>query len=136
MSVHRIHARHLAPAAAVGMIVAALAGLALATTVSAADGDHKVTLCHATSSRSNPYVLVSVDYHSIVQEGHGSHEGPVFSEDLPRHADWGDIIPAFDFGPGAQFDGQNLPEGQAILDGACVGGAPTTTTPTTWPPNE
>ena len=36
-----------------------------------------------------------------------------------KHTDWGDIIPAFDFGPGEQYDGMNIPAGQAILDNGC-----------------
>jgi hypothetical protein len=112
-------------------LVAGVAGIAvLAVTVAAASTataqDHKVTLCHATASRTNPYVSITVDYHSIVQQGHGEHDGPVYVEGIGER--WGDIIPAFDLGEGAVFDGQNLDSGgHAILDGGCVA-APTTTT--------
>jgi hypothetical protein len=65
-------------------------------------------------------------------QGHDGHDGPVFSPDLPEHAVWGDIIPAFDFGPGEQYAGKNLSTaGQAILDNGCVLPGTTTTTSTT-----
>lgn len=77
----------------------------------------KVTLCHATSSRTNPYVSVTVDKSAILPRGHGSHTGPLFPA-----ADWGDIIPPFDGYPGL-----NWPAGQAILDNGCA--IPATPTP-------
>ena len=52
--------------------------------------DRKVTLCHATGSESNPWVLVTVSKMSVLKGGHG------------RHGD--DVIPPF---PG--FEGQNWP---------------------------
>ena len=41
-------------------------------------GDHKVTICHATGSDSNPYVQITVDWHAL-KAHHSEH--------------WGDIIP-------------------------------------------
>jgi hypothetical protein len=70
----------------------------------------KVTLCHATSSRTNPYVTVTVDKSAVLSGGHGTHRGPLFPA-----AGWGDIIPPFDAYPGL-----NWPAGQAILDNGCV----------------
>lgn len=122
------------------IIGAAVSAFALVLTfsfvsaVGAAPSDHKVTLCHATDSYSNPYVVITTDYHSVVNGGHGNHEGPLFSPDLPKHTKWGDIIPSFDFGPGASYGGMNLADGgQAMLDDNCAG-VPSTTT-TTIPPN-
>jgi hypothetical protein len=90
------------------------------------DEGHKVTICHATAADENPYVELEVDVASILDDkGHGEHVGPLWVVDHPKHEDWGDIIPAFDFGPGEQFDGQNLPAGQLFLDGDC--GIPGTT---------
>jgi hypothetical protein len=86
------------------------------------DGDehHPVTICHATGSRSNPYVKITVDDDAIVHEGHGSHEGPIFSPSLPKGADWGDVIPPFDFGPDAKFAGLNHnAQGKALLETGC-----------------
>jgi LPXTG-motif cell wall-anchored protein len=57
------------------MAVAFLAPVAfVANPVSASGGDdHKVTICHATSSQSNPYVLIRVDKSSINGVGRGDH---------------------------------------------------------------
>lgn len=57
------------------MAVAFLAPVAfIANPVSASGGDdHKVTICHATSSQSNPYVLIRVDKSSINGVGRGDH---------------------------------------------------------------
>jgi len=71
--------------------------------------DGKVTLCHATSSKTNPYTVITVDMAAVVSGGHGDHTGPVFPQ-----AKWGDIIPSF---PG--FAGLNWPAGQPILDAGC-----------------
>jgi LPXTG-motif cell wall-anchored protein len=93
--------------------------------------EHKITLCHRTDSYSNPYVTESVDVASELFEGHDGHNGPVFFAAIPKGTKWGDIIPAFDFGPGEQYGGKNVPEGQAILDNDCV--APDAVTTTTTP---
>ena len=111
-------------------IVLMLAGVGAGPARATPDHDdegHKVTICHATSSDENPYVENEVDVASILgAQGHDGHDGPVWVIDHPKHEDWGDIIPAFDFGPGEQFDGQNLPAGQLFLDNHC--GIPGTTT--------
>ncbi len=101
-------------------------GVALVTSAGAAPENHKVTLCHATASHTNPYVSVTVDHHSIVTRGHGAHEGPVFFPGIEDK--WGDIIPAFDFGDGASFSGANVEGGTAILANGCRAGGTTTTT--------
>jgi hypothetical protein len=101
------------------------------------DPEHKVTLCHATDSYSNPYVTESVDVASPLFVGHDGHDGPVFFAAIPKGTKWGDIIPAFDFGGSEVYAGKNLTtEGQAILDNGCVApDAVTTTTSTTEPSN-
>ncbi len=118
-------------------LVGVLAVLTLSTTASATKTTtgHKVTICHRTRSMSNPYVAATVDIASILQKGHGSHEGPVFDASLPEHSRWGDIIPAFDFGPDKQYAGMNLTaEGEAVLAAGCSAGTTTTEPPTTEPP--
>ncbi len=118
--------------------VAALTGAAMmlgvALPAGATSGDpHKVTLCHATASTSNPYVVITVDVASVLGDrGHGGHTGPVFSPDLGKHVAWGDIIPAFDYGPGEQYPGLNLtPDGAATLANGCTFTVGTTTTSST-----
>ncbi|MGZ8595375.1 MAG: hypothetical protein ACXWYJ_06925 [Actinomycetota bacterium] len=64
---------------------------------------HRVTICHATNSVSNPYVRLTVDEaavngHDGPDNGRGdhllNHTGPVFDAANPA-AGWGDIIPPF-----------------------------------------
>lgn len=97
--------------AAVGalLISSGIALMAAPTTASAAqfkNDDHKVVLCHGTSSEGNPYVGISVDKHATkAHEGH-SH---VWSGDTWWHGVFHqdgsvklDVIPA----PGATEDAQ------------------------------
>ena len=63
-------------------------------------GHYAVTICHATRSAKNPYVVITVDASSIshvmssLGTGHGKHTGPVFNPAVNRSGDnWGDIIP-------------------------------------------
>jgi hypothetical protein len=94
--------------------------------------EHKVTLCHATNSYSNPYVEINVDVASVLHNGHDGHDGPVFYPDIPKHTKWGDIIPPFDFGPGEVYAGKNwTADGIAILNNGCTVPSPRTTTTTT-----
>ena len=120
----------------VGLLAIVLAGLGVPIAgATQPNPEHKITLCHRTASRTNPYVTESVDVASELFAGHDGHNGPVFSPDLPEHEEWGDIIPAFDFGPGEQYAGKNLSTaGQAILDNGCV--LPDTTTTTSTIPEE
>lgn len=118
--------------------VAAATGVALmlgvALPAGATSGDpHTVTLCHATGSTSNPYVVITVDVASVLGDhGHGGHTGPVFSPDLDKHVAWGDIIPAFDYGPGEQYAGMNLTsDGAATLANGCTFTVGTTSTSST-----
>ena len=75
--------------------------------------EEKVTICHRTSSRTNPYDQQAVARSSAV-EGHKSHTGPVFSEDVER---WGDIIPPIT--PGLPQGLNWNAEGRAVLDNGC-----------------
>lgn len=60
----------------IGALVAVMFPIAPA---GASDGDHagtgKITFCHATSSATNPYVLITTDPASIIKRGHGDHAG-------------------------------------------------------------
>ena len=69
---------------------------------------NKVTICHATSSASNPYTRDRVAKDGAVS-GHDGHAG--------------DIIPPFTYFDNAgvqhQYPGKNMGNGQAILDAGC-----------------
>jgi hypothetical protein len=126
------HRRRMRRWSAVVLGASALCGIVAVSSANADQTDHKVTLCHATDSHTNPYVSVTVDYHAVVNGGHGNHDGPVFDPSIQTK--WGDIIPSFDFGPGAQYPGMNLDDsGQAILANGCsvLPGTTTTTGPNT-----
>lgn len=56
-----------------------------------------VTFCHATASHTNPYVTITTDPKSFFQQGHDSHEGPVWTPKEPRPNEWGDIVPPFHY---------------------------------------
>ena len=105
-----------------------LGALAPATSAFATGGkhkDHKVTICHATNSATNPYTKNTVSYKSVVKKaGHNSHQhdGVAVSID---HAEqlkksgkrWGDIIPEL---AKYNFAGMNLTtEGRTILANDC-----------------
>jgi hypothetical protein len=72
------------------------------------DNHSKITLCHATGSVTNPYVVITVaraaaDGISGNSRGHGDHygehSGPIFDPDGGKdQPDWGDIIPPYDDG--------------------------------------
>ncbi|WP_181365232.1 hypothetical protein, partial [Arthrobacter sp. HMWF013] len=75
--------------------VAGLAGLSVTAPAAAndnANNDHKITICHATGSATNPYVSVTMDVHAL--DAHVGHQ----------HEE--DIIPA--------NDGKVLPGGQNL----------------------
>jgi hypothetical protein len=108
----------------VGLGLVLTLGGVLATPAAAAPQD-KVTICHATSSVTDPYQQITVNENSIVKpngtpKGHGAHTGPVYPE-----PGWGDIIPSFpytnDHGgtsiyPGLHWDS----DGQAVWNGGCL----------------
>ena len=85
------------------------------------DDGYSITLCHATSSQSNPYTNQTVSGSSIDEvtnllvNGHGDHVGPIFAVTEPPMSDWGDIIPAFGTYPGLNWTA----DGQAIHANGC-----------------
>ena len=73
--------------------------------------DHKVTICHATASATNPYVVITVDVASIVGDaGHGS-----------SGVNAGDVIPPFaidgDVYAGHNWDAAHYPAVGCTLPG-------------------
>jgi uncharacterized repeat protein (TIGR01451 family) len=106
--------RSLALALGAAAALAACAGLAAAALnqgpgIPIVRGVTKVTLCHATSSETNPYVELKVDDDSVVKEGHGDHPD--------------DIIPPFKYvedGVTKEFPGLNWDaRHQAIFLNGC-----------------
>ncbi len=132
--------RRWVTAAGIGLVGGPLiAGWMLLPIASATPSD-KVTICHATSSTSNPYTVNSVNTSSVDEEGnkflngHGDHTGPVFDPANPP-ASWGDIIPPFtNPETGNSFPGMNWPAGEAIWANGCqvptMSPSPTMTSPT------
>jgi uncharacterized repeat protein (TIGR01451 family) len=115
---------------ALALVVAALAALAGVAAAALTQGPGiplvrgatKVTICHATSSDSNPYNQIQVDDDSIVKKGHGDHPD--------------DIIPPFDYvddsGHQQHYPGKNWDStGQAIWGNGC--NIPTPPTPQPHP---
>lgn len=83
----------------------------------------KQTICHATDSDKNPYVVITPNKNGDL-DGHAGHTGPVWNPSLKaRHIKWGDIIPPFDYnnhGSPARFPGQNWDaNGKAWFNNNC-----------------
>ena len=101
-------------------------GLALASTALATPPpNHKVTICHATNSDTNPYVVIDVDIASsgYLKAGHSLHTGPIwYAGAKADKVKWGDIIPAYDYeATSFHFAGLNwTADGQAIWEAGCV----------------
>jgi hypothetical protein len=91
------------------------------TTTPTVEAEHKVTLCHATGSSTNPYVMITVDYHAL-KNGHTAAKG--------------DIVPPTTIN-GVTYSANWDSSGQAIFNNGCKpvvaaqAPAPTTTTVTT-----
>jgi uncharacterized repeat protein (TIGR01451 family) len=108
-----------AQSAGVGLAQAALAFVPHARSAVSGSSEHghtPVTLCHATASATNPYVLITTDDDGVLgagQSGGNGHDG---------HS--GDIIPPFDYtdnkGDPQSYPGKNWDaQGQAILANGC-----------------
>jgi hypothetical protein len=89
--------------------------------------DHKVTICHATHSATNPYVEINVDVASagFGTAGHADHAGPVPTspDDLAQFkaegVHWGDVIPAYSYGD-FSYRGLNFDDaGKSLVDNGC-----------------
>ncbi len=105
-------------------------------TVAPTPSELKVTLCHATDSDTNPYVVITVSINSVADatdvNGHGTHTGPIWYSGIPKHTQWGDIIPSFSYGS-VNYSGLNwTADGQAIWNNGC--NIPTPTLPPTEAP--
>ncbi len=73
----------------VGLLLAFF-GLALTTptsrtTVAAQKGkDHKITICHHTSSETNPIVVITIDRHALPHHVANHGDGEFDTEECPR----------------------------------------------------
>ncbi len=87
--------------------------------------EHKIDICHGTASYSNPYVKNNVDQDAA--DGNGGndngqgdhyleHQGPIFYTTIPKHTEWGDIIPPI---AGVHTGLNWTTEGQAIYNNNC-----------------
>jgi uncharacterized repeat protein (TIGR01451 family) len=114
------------------ILVAVAAGLSVfLPSAFSQDNPKQVQICHATSSKTNPYVSQdpAIEDNGDLKGGHLNHTGPVFPS-----AGWGDIIPPYTYvdadGNTQVFAGYNWsPEGQAIWQHGCEPG-PDPLTPT------
>jgi ABC-type sugar transport system substrate-binding protein len=73
--------RIFAIAGAAALAVTMLAAPATATP-RAADGEHKITICHYTNSATNPYVIIEVDVAAFDGIGQSDHENHVNKDGL------------------------------------------------------
>ena len=62
----------------------------------------KVRICHRSDSYTNPYQDIEVSKNAVdgvagnsgqQPDHYGEHQGPIFYPDIPKHTEWGDIIP-------------------------------------------
>lgn len=131
--------RYLRTALGAGLLAAPLLALPLLQGLAGAssgvhgDTNGKITICHATRSETNPYVVNTPNKNGDVS-GHDKHNGPIWKAgDKAKGVDWGDIIPRFDYndnGVTKHYSGKNWnDEGQAIWNNGCKvnGPAPTST---------
>ena len=100
----------------VGPVILAMVGLGstLASGVVAEAGQDHVTICHATGSRTNPYVTISPSV-SGVFHGHLAQHGR-------------DIVPPFEY-QGQTYSLNWDAGGRAIFDNGCVPPAAPTKVP-------
>jgi len=111
----------LAVVGAAGVLgVAATASAGVPTPPNGEGSKDKVTICHATSSWTNPYNEIEVSTNSIINQVSGKVQGHGKDKD--------DVIPGFSIPrqspPNPEgliwtFPGMNMPEGQKLLDNHC-----------------
>jgi hypothetical protein len=100
-----MRSRRMAALILAGSILAAVPALGSAS--SGLGPTTHVTICHATGSRTNPYVMISPSVAGIVN-GH------------LKHQDHRDVVPPFTF-RGQTYSQNWTSAGQSFLAGMCVG---------------
>ncbi|QBR93668.1 hypothetical protein [Nocardioides euryhalodurans] len=93
------------------LLLALVAGLVTLAPPASAAPEQKVTICHRTTSPTNPYDQIAVAQ-SAALNAHAGHTGPIFTVGADN---WGDIIPPIPGLPG----GLNWPEGRSVLENGC-----------------
>lgn len=80
------------------LVLAVCAVLGIGVATAQAGRDHKVQICHATASATNPYVLITVDEHALA--GHFRADGPT----APGHGqnNYPDVYPVEGVCPGGE----------------------------------
>lgn len=112
-----IRRRALRIATACVVVTSGLVGAAAATTHASPYMDIAVTICRATNSHSQPYVLESVspiDLVALPGSPSAMLIGPIWTDSAPF---WGDIVPPI---AGYVPNGQNWASGAAILNNNCA----------------
>ncbi|MBZ5738269.1 hypothetical protein [Nocardioides mangrovi] len=94
-------------------LIASLAVLPEPASAARGQRDQKVTICHRTNSRTNPYDQIAIATSAAVA-GHSAHTGPIFGPDVDH---WGDIIPPIR--PGLPRGRNWTAEGQGLLANGC-----------------
>ena len=76
--------------------------------------EKKVRICHATASKTNPYISnePAIANNGDLQGGHLNHTGPVFPAN-----DWGDIIPPYTYTDDERQGGHVTPAGTGTRPG-------------------
>ena len=104
---HRWITGCLAATALAPIAIGALASPALADS----DQVTKVTICHATSSATNPFVVIRPASPAVLHAHVNHHDG-------------GDIVPPFSY-RGVDYPGENwTAEGKALSENGCMAQAP------------
>lgn len=87
------------------------------TTALTTEENDKFTICHRTSSSTNPYRKITVSGSALANSGHSIHTGPVYTSGATS---WGDIIPADTQTP-ARWTAQNWTSSASITGNSdCV----------------
>ena len=95
-------------------VLASLASSLLLPLTAQAAGE-KTTICHRTSSHTNPYRRITVAQSAVINaNGHRRHDGPLWVEGGPRG--WGDVIPGAEVGADPSYQ-ENWPAGRTVWDG-------------------
>jgi uncharacterized repeat protein (TIGR01451 family) len=94
-------------------------------TKNASAASTKITFCHATSSESNPYNLITADAGTVFGHWLVDNQKLVFAPGMkggkgPGHVTWGDIIPEFTY-LGKTYPALNMTAaGQHIWENKCA----------------